>query len=150
MTTGPNADGADRSAVMVVDDEALVALFVADVVEELGYRVIGPVGSYDAALKAAEDDRPGIAIVDMTLGGGRSGLDLARELTARHGTAIVVLSGHGHLDADPGVKALGPAAVLQKPCMPNDIEKALRAAGGGGRTGFPGSPTAASAPTPSD
>lgn len=149
MTTGPNADGADSLAVMVVDDEALVALFVADVVEELGYRVIGPVGSYDAALKAAEGDRPGIAIVDMTLG-GRSGLDLARELTARHGTAIVVLSGHGHLDADPGVRALGPAAVLQKPCMPNDIEKALRAAGGGGPAGFPGSPTATSAPNLSD
>lgn len=130
MTTGPDADGASRPAVMVVDDEALVALFVADVVEELGYRVVGPAGSFDAALRAAAGDRPAIAIVDMSLGGGRSGLDLARELTERHGTAIVVLSGHGHLDSDPAIQALKPAAVLQKPCMPKDIEDALRAAGG--------------------
>ncbi len=114
---------------MIVDDEALVALFVADVVEDLGFEVVGPVRDMDEAIAAGAKRRPQAAIVDMGLGTrGMSGLDVARELAERYGTAVIFLSGYGDLDKNPDVQALKPAAVLQKPCLPEHIEAALKLA----------------------
>ncbi|WP_246206458.1 response regulator [Propylenella binzhouense] len=114
---------------MIVDDEALVALFVADVVEDLGFQVIGPVRDVEGAIAAAETHKPQAAIVDVGLGNrGASGLDVARELADRHGTAVIFLSGYADLERDPDVQALKPVAILQKPCLPEHIEAALKAA----------------------
>lgn len=115
--------------VLIIDDEVLVAAFLADVVEDFGLRVLGPVTSSDAALGAARAERPDIAIVDVSLGAS-SGIELAAQLRKDYGTAIIFLSGHADLAADPAVQALEPVAVLSKPCLPSDIEDALRAARG--------------------
>ena len=102
-------------AVMIVEDEALVAMFLADLVEDLGWVVIGPVASRAAALRAAANNRPAVAIVDVSLG-SESGIGLAQELKSAFGTAVIFLSGHAHVADDQAVQEIGPAAVLQKPC----------------------------------
>lgn len=115
-------------SVLIVEDEALVAMFLADLVEDLGRTVVGPAASREAALEAAAANPPAIAIVDVNLGRAEDGIALAKELRDAHGTAIVFLSGHGDLAANEAVLAVNPVAVLQKPCPPGDLEAALRAA----------------------
>lgn len=114
--------------VLVVDDEALVAMFLVDLVEELGWDVIGPAANREAALQAAADHPPAIAIVDVTLGYTEDGIRLAKELQDAHGTSIIFLSGHGDLARNPAVLAVNPVAVLRKPCLPEEVAAALRAA----------------------
>lgn len=115
-------------SVLIVEDEALVAMFLTDLVEELGRRVIGPAANREAALQAAAANPPAVAVVDVNLGYTDDGVALARELQDAHGTAIVFLSGHADLATDPAVLALNPIAVLQKPCHPQELEAALRTA----------------------
>lgn len=114
--------------VLVVEDETLVAMFLSDLLVDLGQTVIGPVATAQAALDAAADSRPDTAIVDVNLGGQGSGIELAAELQRAYGTKIIFLSGQAGLSANPDVQAVGPCAVLQKPCLPSDLEAALRAA----------------------
>ena len=120
--------GVPSGSVLIVEDEALVAMFLADLVEDLGRTVIGPAASREAALRAAAAHPPAVAIVDVNLGQADDGIALARELRDTHGTAIIFLSGHGDLAANESVLAVRPVAVLQKPCPPHDLEAALRAA----------------------
>lgn len=112
-------------AVMIIEDESLVAMFLADLVEDLGWVVIGPVASRAAALRAAANNRPAVAIVDVSLG-SESGIGLAQELKFAFGTAVIFLSGHAHVADDQAVQEIGPAAVLQKPCSLRELEAALR------------------------
>jgi hypothetical protein len=53
---------------------------------------------------------------------------LAGELQRLHATRIIFLSGDASLSTNPAVHAIKPLAVLQKPCPPEELESALRAA----------------------
>ena len=121
--------GMAPGAVLVVEDEPLVALFLVDLLEELGHPVVGPAATYEAALAAAARTPPRIAIIDVNLGGQGDGIALAGELQGAHGTRIIFLSGAADLSANPAVRAVNPLAVLQKPCQPGELEAALRTAG---------------------
>jgi DNA-binding response OmpR family regulator len=115
--------------VLIVEDEPLVALFLTDVVEDLGHTAIGPAATPEEALTAAAETPPHIAIIDANLGDSGDGIALAGELQRLHGTRIIFLSGETGLSANPAVRAVNPVAVLQKPCPPGALEAALRAAG---------------------
>lgn len=97
---------------LIVEDEPLVRMFLADALEETGYEVI-QAGSAREGLAVAE--RLGsveVAFVDIGLP-DRSGLDLAAELRARWpGMRVAVASGYGdqargRLRGDSGVTFLG-------------------------------------------
>lgn len=112
--------------VLVVEDEAVVAFFLADLVEDLGFRVLGPAGDADEALALAGREPPEIAIVDISVADEEDGVEIGAELARRYGTSLVFLSGHGDVADRDDVQALSPVAVLRKPCLPNQIEAALR------------------------
>jgi len=116
--------------VLIVEDEPLVALFLTDVIEEMGQKVIGTATTPGAALSSAESAPPQIAVIDANLGRQGDGIALAGQLQALHATRIIFLSGDASLSTNPAVHALNPLAVLQKPCLPSELEAALRAAGG--------------------
>lgn len=114
--------------VLIVEDEPLVALFLADVIEEMGQKVIGTATTPEAALSSSAGAPPLIAIIDANLGRQGDGIAVARQLQALHATRIIFLSGDASLSTNPAVHALKPLAVLQKPCLPSELEAALRAA----------------------
>ena len=111
-------------SVLIAEDEVLVSMFLADVVEDAGLRVAGIARTVQDAIAKAEADPPDLALLDMNLKGG-SGLEVARAL-ATHGTAILFISGDPGIERDPAVQAVRPAAVLEKPCMPDRLIEALQ------------------------
>lgn len=116
MTDGPRLDH-----ILIVEDEALVALYTAELLEDAGRTVVGMAATGATALDMAAADPPGLALVDVRLPGGMDGVEVARELQRRHGTRIVFVS--GTLDAATLARAspLGPFACLQKPVRPVDL-----------------------------
>ena len=111
-------------SVLIAEDEVLVSMFLADVVEDAGLRVVGVARTVQDAIAKAEADPPDLALLDMNLKGG-SGLEVARAL-ATHGTAVLFISGDPGIERDPAVQAVRPAAVLEKPCMPDRLIEALQ------------------------
>jgi DNA-binding response OmpR family regulator len=51
----------------VVEDEFLIAMELAEVLEEGGFRVLGPAPTVQAALKLLDQHRPDAAVLDMNL-----------------------------------------------------------------------------------
>ncbi|MDA9865197.1 response regulator [bacterium] len=54
-------------SVLVLDDEALIALDLSDAVREAGGRVIGPVMSIEDAVSVTESETPDIAFLDVNV-----------------------------------------------------------------------------------
>lgn len=62
--TQPNAAG----RVLVVEDDAFIALDLQDVLSEAGYQVIGPVGTVSEAIALLDAHQPDMALLDYNLG----------------------------------------------------------------------------------
>lgn len=78
--------------ILVVEDEALIAMVLVEVLAEDGHEVIGPAATVEQALALCEDAPPQLALLDITLQGGGSGLDVARALFRRWGVRSIFAS----------------------------------------------------------
>ena len=107
-----------KPVVMVVEDEALIALLLEDMIVELGAIFVGPFASLSEALEGANQDNFDVALVDLNLGTERSD-EVARVLATRR-RPFALVSGNAGLDI-----SLGQTTVLQKPFAMNDIAGAL-------------------------
>ena len=81
-----------KLTIEVVEDEALVALNLIILLEDLGHIVLGPAATSTQALTLAEATPPDLAFVDLNLVDGPTGVRVARDLAERFGTLVVVVS----------------------------------------------------------
>ena len=79
--------------VLVVEDETLIAMEIESVLEALDCKVVGPTGKLDTALKLASEEAFDIAILDVTVRGGKI-YPVAEQLIAR-GIPFALASGYG-------------------------------------------------------
>jgi DNA-binding response OmpR family regulator len=82
--------------VMIVEDESLVALSVADVLADEGFTVIGPVSTQAEALSLLDTTHPDAVILDLSLRDGFCA-GLAKELH-KQSMPFVVFSGYPRRD----------------------------------------------------
>lgn len=68
-----------RALVLVVEDEMMFAFDLQMMLEDNGYRVLGPAASVDSALTLLEDACPDVAVLDGNLR-GRPVVPVARRL----------------------------------------------------------------------
>lgn len=113
-----------QSSVLIVEDEPLVALYLEDTLDVLGYQCCGVADSAEEAIALATTLRPGLALVDVGLRGNRDGIAVASDLTAL-GIGVVFLTGSSDSDTRRRAEAVGPQVILNKPCDERDIARAL-------------------------
>ena len=111
--------------VLVVEDEPLIAMLVRHALTRAGHEVVGPVSSVAVALRLAQEQLVDLALLDIDLGRGGSGVHLARLLHERQGPPCLFASGssdqaHGARDV-----ALG---LLSKPYGADDLVLAVAVA----------------------
>jgi DNA-binding response OmpR family regulator len=106
--------------VLLVEDEAMVAMLLEDVLEELGCEVVGPVGRIDAAKTAIEAERFDCALLDINLRGQE--VYPLIELLDRRSVPFGFVTGYG---ASGVVKEFKQRPVLQKPFTTRELETVL-------------------------
>jgi CheY-like chemotaxis protein len=125
----PIDHGTGRPTVLVVEDEALLALELEQVLTEAGYAVVLAADGRGALARAAEPGgRLRAAVVDLHLPGGMAGHEVIRHLRGRNpGLPVVVVTGYEPLAGQADLRGLGrPTARLQKPCEPERLLQRLR------------------------
>ncbi|MCC7048854.1 MAG: response regulator [Alphaproteobacteria bacterium] len=80
------------SRVLVVEDEALIAIMMKEELADLGFDVVGPLSTLPQAIAAARDAAIDVAILDLNLG-KQSSFDVAEILQAR-GVPFVFVTGY--------------------------------------------------------
>ena len=113
------ADAPDRRpTVVIVEDEALVAMMVADTLADAGYRTVwSPSGGLGAWAGRGAGVVPDAAVVDLRLANGLDGRDVVRRLREQcSGMPVVVITDVDRSAPEADLRGLGgPAARLQKP-----------------------------------
>lgn len=114
--------GFNRSAILVVEDNALLTMALEDTLTDAGFDVLGPALSVQDALRLLDHARPDAAVLDVNLN-GTAVTPVALELQ-RQSIPFVLLSGYG---ADGIPVELRQVVNLKKPCSNADLLAALRA-----------------------
>lgn len=114
-----SAEGA-ALRVLIVEDEALVAMMIEDIVLDLGHQVTAIAGRLDEGLRLARDVDVDVAVVDMNLNGLRT--DAIAAILQERGIPIVFATGYG---AAGVADAWTHYPVLQKPFQPHSLADAI-------------------------
>jgi CheY-like chemotaxis protein len=109
-----------KRRALIIEDEALVAMMLEDMLDELGYSVVGTAASLQQAVAATAQPLE-LALVDVNLAGEIS-FPAARLLRAQ-GTPFVFTTGYG-ASALEGTDFQVP--VLQKPFGKDDLARAIQ------------------------
>jgi len=118
-----SADAANLS-VLVVDDDSAVREVTAEILGELGYRVI-EAGSGGEALHLLErGDRIDVMLVDFAMP-GMNGAEVAREARARR-PEVPILFVTGYADT-AALEQAGEGGILRKPYLERELAAKLRA-----------------------
>lgn len=104
--------------ILVVEDEAMVAAMIEDMLVELGASVVGPAPSIEAGLALAGAEALDAAVLDINVRGQR--IDPIADLLRRRGVPMVFASGYGR----SGMLA-HEATVLEKPFRLDVLAAAL-------------------------
>ena len=114
-----------RIRVMIVEDDALVALGVRCTLDELGYEVCGVAASEPEALALAGKAQPDLALMDIRLRGPTDGIDTARRLRAEFGIRSVYLSAYTDHQTMSRITSTYPLGFVQKPYSAVQLRIAL-------------------------
>lgn len=110
-------------SVLVVEDEALIAMDLQALLEDAGYRVLGPANSSAAALALIDADEPDVALLDVNLGRSDA-FGVASILTERK-TQVIFLTGHTAHKLPPAHRHL---PLVSKPYLPQVLLQAVERA----------------------
>ena len=108
--------------ILIVEDDALTAAAFAAALNDAGHQVVAIADNARAALAKAETTQADLALIDITLRDGRTGLAAARALHEEH-VETVLISGDTNLRAKAeAVQALGYVA---KPADANSVARVV-------------------------
>ena len=107
--------------ILIIEDEALVAMELRFVLEDLGYEVAGAVADAKAARNLVKETEVDLALVDIHLSDGPTGVELGRDLANESGVTVL------YMTANPGMVRDGVAGTIGVLSKPTD-ERAVQAA----------------------
>ncbi|HSK39089.1 MAG TPA: response regulator [Arenibaculum sp.] len=126
LETGPS--GGPNLRILIVEDDALVALGIRCTLEDLGYEVCGIAASEPEAVRLAEQTRPDVTLMDIRLKGTVDGIDAARRIRNEFGIRSVYLSAYTDHQTMSRVTATYPLGFVQKPYSAAQLKNALELA----------------------
>ena len=80
------------ASVLIVEDEAIVAMDLKQRVESNGYSVVGVVDSAEQAIMLAEDTLPDLVLMDVQLSGEMDGIGAADVIRTRFDIPVIFLT----------------------------------------------------------
>lgn len=108
--------------ILIIEDEALVAMELRFVLEDLGHDVVGVAATAKSARDIVHDSEIDLALVDIHLSDGPTGIDLGRELGQDMGVSVLFMTGNPGMVRD-GVA--GTIGVLSKPADEQAVQTAV-------------------------
>lgn len=117
-------EGALAGKVLVIEDEAIIAMDISSIIEEMGHTVTGNARTRAEAVRLARAERPDLILADIQLADNSSGIDAVKDILAEVADVPVVF-----VTAFPERLLTGerpePAFLISKPYSEDQIWSAV-------------------------
>jgi DNA-binding response OmpR family regulator len=108
------------SNILVVEDEIFVATEIEHVIGDMGHTPVGIAADEKSALALANAAE--IALVDLNLRDGATGIQIGKQLAQAHGVTVLFMTANPNLLGDGVAGTLG---VLCKPVSDKELRSAI-------------------------
>ena len=110
--------------VMVIEDEAIIAMDISSIVEDAGHRITGIARTRKGAVELAAKERPDLILADIQLADNSSGIDAVNDILAQFDHVPVIF-----ITAFPERLLTGerpePAFLITKPFTEDQVRSAV-------------------------
>lgn len=110
----------EGTSVLIIEDDRLVALQIADIVRDSGHRVAGFASSRRDAEVLAKRLRPGLVLADVRLEAGTSGVEAARSILSSLSVPVIFVTAFP--EALLTGEAVEPTWLVTKPFAPDTLK----------------------------
>jgi CheY-like chemotaxis protein len=126
VKTDALCSSAARRKVLVVEDEAIIAMHMEKILRSRGCEIAGLVASGEESIAQAERLQPDLVFMDIGLKGSIDGFEAGRQIRSRFHIPVVFLTSHGEdiIPDPPAAKSDFPRVL--KPFEEHEIEGVLR------------------------
>ncbi|MDQ3615945.1 MAG: response regulator [Actinomycetota bacterium] len=113
--------------VVIAEDEALIRLDLAEMLDEEGYDVVGQAGDGAKAVELAEKLRPDLVVLDVKMP-KLDGISAAQRIATQRIAPVVILTAFSQRDLIERARDAGAMAYLVKPFNKGDLVPAIEMA----------------------
>lgn len=105
----------DQFRIQIVEDELLVAMDLAERLKQSGYDIVDINDNADDAITAFREHLPDLVLLDITIRGKKSGIDVAHDINDVQPTPFIYITAHADAVTVNKAKNTFPAAYVIKP-----------------------------------
>ena len=117
-----------KSRLLIVEDEAIVARDIEDVLKRLGYDVCCSVSSGEEAVEKARSSLPDLILMDIFLKGEKDGIQATEEIQSQYEIPVVYLTSYADSLTLERAKSTAPYGYLLKPFQERDLKSVVEIA----------------------
>jgi len=122
----PNAENQRMvKKILIVEDEKLIGLMLAEHVREMGCKVTRVVTSGEAAVRAVQNERPDAILMDISLDGVMDGIETAGRIKNIEEIPILFFTGYQDSQLLLRAGALSPVGIIDKLDSTEAIKEAI-------------------------
>lgn len=107
--------------IQIVEDELLVAKDLAERLKQSGYEVVHISDNIEEAIAAFKKHMPDLVLLDITINGAKTGIDIAHAITDIQPTPFIYITAHADALTVNKAKNTFPAAYVIKPFTTNSL-----------------------------
>lgn len=104
-----------NSKILIVENERIVANDIKELLEDLGYDVIGISGTGEDALKKVRERNPDLILMDIILTGKVDGIETAQQISELYSIPFIYLTAYYDDDVLERAALTQPAGYITKP-----------------------------------
>jgi two-component system, response regulator PdtaR len=116
-----------RKRVVIAEDEALIRMDLAEMLQEEGYDVVAEAGDGETAVKLAQEHRPDLVILDVKMP-VLDGISAAERIAEERLAPVLILTAFSQRELVERAREAGAMAYLVKPFSKSDLVPAIEMA----------------------
>jgi PAS domain S-box-containing protein len=110
-----------KETILIVEDDAILALHLHDLLTELGYTTPEPVATGETAIAAVTTHHPHLVLMDIELLGEINGIVAANKIRDAANVPVVFLTGYSNDQLLEEAKSAAPYGYLVKPVSEREL-----------------------------
>lgn len=118
----------EKARILIVEDEAIIAMEVESQLKNLGYEVTSIVDTGEKAIAKAEEDIPDLMLMDIRIKGEMDGIETAEIIKNRFGIPVIFSTAYLDQERIGRAKITMPFGYVLKPIQERELKVTLEMA----------------------